>query len=267
VEKVFKWRRSEISYVEFGQGPQLMIAFHGYGQDAKVYCEFESALSEKYTVVAVDLPHQGKTVWNEKTELEASELAELIRDFLTHLGHSGNVSLMAYSLGGNYATGFFMNNPTKIDELWLIAADGLGPKKLFRLLTRTMLGRLFFRGFVHFPQPILFGLWLLKELKVYEKHVYQFFYNNISSKDRREELYKRWISASRLNVPRPKLISALNNSSVKLKMLFGIHDKVIPVAFAKYYFRKVSGSKLVLLEQGHQLIRQSNAEALKTLLD
>ena len=36
--------------LQFGKGPEPLLAFHGFGQHAEIYRVFEDVLSEKYTL-------------------------------------------------------------------------------------------------------------------------------------------------------------------------------------------------------------------------
>ena len=122
---VFQWKSSTLFYRTWGKGDKLMIAFHGYGLDGKTLYPITQEILEEYTVVAIDLPYQGRTRWRETSTLTGHELKTLIEQFLLHIQHKGKITLLAYSIGGNYALGLVHHCPEIVDKLVLIAADGL----------------------------------------------------------------------------------------------------------------------------------------------
>ena len=52
----FSWE-----YFKFGNGPEILFAFHGFDNDANDFRIFEKAFGERYTIVAVNLFFHGKS--------------------------------------------------------------------------------------------------------------------------------------------------------------------------------------------------------------
>lgn len=265
MEKVFEWRKSSISYVEFGTGSELLIAFHGFRQEAEIFLQFQEALREKYRVVAVDLPHQGETIWREERELSVDDLRNLISAFLKALGHEGKVSLMAYSLGGHYALGLTIVNPELVKRIYLIGADGVGSKRFMRFITHNILGNWLYRAFVHFPYPIFALLWIMRSTRLMKPHGARFFKSSISTIELRKGLFLIWESAARMNFNRREAADAIRTYKVELKMLYGRFDNVISHRDAKRFARMVPGSDLMVVDQGHDLIRSKNQRCIAKL--
>jgi len=114
MDKYFNYNSGRIHYKDQGEG-QVILLIHGYLETSVVLSNFAKKLSEKFRVIAVDLPGHGKSVNNEKVltmELMASILAKLIQDlsikkiFLT--GHSlgGYVTLAFADLYPNLLSGY-----------------------------------------------------------------------------------------------------------------------------------------------------------------
>ena len=49
-------RSSSIHGIRFGSGNQLLICFHGFGEDAEKFRALHSGLSDRYMLIAIDLP-------------------------------------------------------------------------------------------------------------------------------------------------------------------------------------------------------------------
>lgn len=267
VEKQFIWRTSSINYQEFGSGGNLLIAFHGYGQDSSVFRVFEESLGEKYRVVSVDLPYQGKTTWGENHELNQLDLLELVDDFLIHLGHRDRVSLLGYSIGGNYALGFTVARPELIDELWLIAADGLTPRIWFRFITKTKLGRFLFLRFILNPSRIIYTLNIAGKLGILARRTVAFYKSTIDTKIKRKELFLRWRSSARIAPDVSTSRSVLNRYRIKAHLIYGKRDSVISYQAAVKFSESVATSDLYLMDKGHRLLVPETNEIMKAILD
>jgi len=264
---VFQWKSSTLFYRTWGKGKKLMIAFHGYGLDGKTLYPITEAILDQYTVVAIDLPYQGRTRWRETSTLTGEALKTLIEEFINHINHQGKVTLLAYSIGGNYALGLVHHCPEIVDKLILIAADGLKFKLPFWLVTRTWIGKAVFNGFVLFPQPVFFIIKLGRKINLFPPRVLNFFYESIATKNKRAALRMRWISVSRIMPKLSKVIKTINQNKLSVILIFGRKDHVIPVENAVRFSKKINNCHLEILEQGHQLMHKGNAKVLKQLLE
>ncbi len=266
MDNVFNWRDSKINYITFGTGDETLICFHGYGQNCQIFSVLEPSLSQKYTVVSVDLPFQGKTVWGEKSKLSTELLCELIHQFLAHVNASSKISIMAYSIGGNYALGFASAFPEKINAIWLIAADGLKVKPMFNFVTKTALGRALFQSFVLYPSWVFYSLKWAKRLRIASSKVVKFYYSTMDSKLKRQALLDRWSSTARISVNPSKAIEAINAHGIKIRLIFGLRDSVIPVKNAERFAIKVNDVVLKKVDSGHQLLKPETNAIIEDML-
>jgi len=267
VEKEFRWRDSQIAYTEFGNGSNILIAFHGYGQRGNIFINFSSALSNTYRVISIDLPHQGGTIWRETEELGIEDLEDLIRSLMRFLDVKDKISLMAYSIGGNYALGLAATCPSIVKEIWLIGADGLESRKWLYWALRTSMGKWFFRRIINNPKRAFALLSAMRRWNILDEKVYKFYMSNFDTKSKRAQLFKRWTSASRMNYRSSSINDLVNQYGIKVKMIYGRFDKVIPLKRAIRFHRKVSTSQLLVLDQGHDLVKEQNAVSIKKLID
>lgn len=264
---VFQWKSSTLFYRTWGKGKKVMIAFHGYGLDGQTMYPITESILDQYTIIAIDLPYQGRSRWRETSTLTGTELKLLIQQFLLHIHHQGKVSLLAYSIGGNYALGLVHHCPEIVDKLVLIAADGLKFKLPFWIITRTWIGKALFNGFVLFPQPVFFTIKLGRKINLFPPRVLNFFYESIATKNKRAALRMRWISVSRIMPWQANVIATLNQNKIKVLLIFGRKDHVIPVKNAVRFGKKIDNCHLEILEQGHQLLHKGNAKLLQRLLE
>ncbi len=82
-----------------GSGPALVL-LHGWGLNVRVWDGLTAALSNRFRIIAVDLPGHGRSPWlPERSSLE--EQAEQVRETLAAI--TDEYSLLGWSLGGQIA--------------------------------------------------------------------------------------------------------------------------------------------------------------------
>lgn len=266
MEKVFHWRNSIINYVEFGSGPETLICFHGYGQDCTVFNVLEPSLGKKYRLVSVDLPFQGKTIWREEEKLNNELLADLMERFLHHVKASDHISLLGYSIGGNYALGFAVAFKNKINDLWLIAADGLKRKPAFNFITKTKIGQWVFKQFILSPGLFFSTARFIKRLGFVNKKTLKFYKSTVDTKSKRQELFDRWSSTARISPGVKKSIEEISDSQIKSYLIYGKNDSVISYRSALRFQSKVQNCKVVLVDKGHRLLVSETNKVVSKLL-
>lgn len=254
-----------MAYRKIGNGEHTLIAFHGYDQEGSVFEVFRPSLGTFYTIISIDLPHQGQTEWREDT-LSKDMLRQLVADFLIHINHTGKVSILGYSLGGNYALGFYVAAPEIVEGIWLMAADGIKYKPAFAFLTKTGIGRFFFLRFVHRADSILMVLRLAHKVRILPERVATFYQNSIDSREKRTALYDRWMSASRIAPAISQVVKAIGRYQPYVFLVFGKNDPVIPVSNALNFKRKIPTAHLEVLDQGHNILKAKNNEVISKLL-
>jgi pimeloyl-ACP methyl ester carboxylesterase len=266
VEKQFHWRNSTINYVEFGSGQETLICFHGYGQDCTVFNVLEPSLGLRYHLVSVDLPFQGKTVWGESEKLSPILLGDLMTRFLNHVNASKKISLLGYSIGGNYALGFSMAFKARINDLWLIAADGLKRKPAFNFITKTSLGRWLFRLFVLYPGWFFSTIKVVKKLGLVDPKPLKFYKSTIDTVIKRQELFNRWASTARISPGVKKTTRELQQSDIKVYLIYGKRDTVISYKSAERFEKQIPNAQLFLIDKGHRLLVHETNDVIQTAL-
>jgi pimeloyl-ACP methyl ester carboxylesterase len=103
MNKFFENNSGRIHYTDIGEG-QVVVLIHGYLETSEVLSSFTNKLSEKFRVIAVDLPGHGKSENTEKVltmELMASVIAKLVQNL-----NIKKIFLTGHSLGGYVTLAF-----------------------------------------------------------------------------------------------------------------------------------------------------------------
>src|SRR5205809_920321 len=68
----------KLHYLQSGIGKRVLLAFHGYSNNASIFHPFEPHLARQYTILSFDLPHHGNSKWAENVPLTKNDLVTLM---------------------------------------------------------------------------------------------------------------------------------------------------------------------------------------------
>jgi pimeloyl-ACP methyl ester carboxylesterase len=113
-----------IVYRTAGDGPVLLL-IHGLLDSSRTWRKLAPVLALGHTVVAPDMLGHGESDGPESVDYSLGGHAGMLRDLLDELGHE-RVTVVGHSLGGGVAMAFAYHYPERVERLALIASGGLG---------------------------------------------------------------------------------------------------------------------------------------------
>jgi pimeloyl-ACP methyl ester carboxylesterase len=113
----------DVSYRMAGKGPTILL-IHGIAGSSTTWRSVMPALAKHYTVIAPDLLGHGHSA-KPRGDYSLGAYASGIRDLLAVLGKE-RVTLVGHSLGGGVAMQFAYQFPDWAQRLVLVASGGLG---------------------------------------------------------------------------------------------------------------------------------------------
>lgn len=241
-----------LHYLEGGKGHRLLIAIHGYGNDASIFEPFVKHLEEAYVMVFLDLPHHGNTHWKDQgrisKELLAAFIFALMRNYQVE-----QISLLGYSIGGRLCLCLTEEMSSLITECVLVAPDGLRFNPFYYFVTKNGCGKWIFRKFLS-QQKHLKWIDRAHNLNWIDLKKYKFSMRYLASQEERDLLYKRWNDLALL-VPDHKLLRRrILQHTVPLTIFMGKNDSIIPPSKAKVFMKGLSCVQLHLLDKGHRML-------------
>lgn len=240
----------ELHYLKIGLGSKLVLAFHGYGNDAGM---FQFLHHPDYTVLSFDLPFQGKSPGFEGAILQKQDLQELISLFMEEYGVS-KIGLVGFSLGARACLCITEQMPQQVRNLVLIAPDGIRHNYFYQFLTGTIIGKFLFKSFVRFGAAFLSFFSALKSLRLLSPFKYKFMMFYIRTAEARQRLLDIWISTSKLIPSLQKIKMSINKKQIPVHILMGQHDQVIPLRNAKHFKGHSTNIHIHVFERGHNLM-------------
>jgi pimeloyl-ACP methyl ester carboxylesterase len=249
---------NRLHYAKTGDGEKHMLIFHGFGQDISVFEYFTNSLARHYTFYVFDLYFHGQSTWahGEKT-LTKKEWAETLSTFLRE-NMIDRFSVGGFSLGGKFVLATLESFSEKINNVFLIAPDGIKTSFWYSLATYPLFLRKFFKSMIFHPQRFLTIARFLQRNGLVDKGLIRFAEYQMNSEEKRHRVYYSWVVFRHLHFNLTQIASLLNKNEIQLTVIVGQFDKVIEPKNMNVFLSKVEKKRFKILESGHTgLINQS----------
>lgn len=255
----------QLHYLQMGNGKQVLLAIHGYNNNAGLFLPFEKTIGGKYTIISIDMPHHGKSEWD-KEELSVGMMQELLSHLKNTYGVK-KVSLLGYSMGGRLCLKLIERCCNDIDKVVLMASDGLRFNFFYYFLTRTGLGKALFKSFVEKPAKYFPLIERLKKWKWIDESRYKFAMQYVQTKEKRQFLYNVWPAMSALIPLTSKVKVNIRKEKIPVHIFMGAYDRIIPAKLAQDFCKDLPEAQVHILQKGHRLMdEECVAEISNSLL-
>jgi pimeloyl-ACP methyl ester carboxylesterase len=235
-----------------------LLCFHGYGEDAYSFSFLEKHLGETYTLIAIDFPFHGKTVWKDGLLFTADDLLNIIQ--LIHPSPQQKINILAYSMGGRVALHLLQIDPAKFDKIILVAPDGLHHNIWHWLSTQTLIGNKLFAFTMQRPTWLFALMKLFFKLGLFNKSIFNFVHYYLDHKHSRLLLYERWTTMRKFNPRLTFLKKVIQKNEADLNLLFGKYDRIILAKNGLAFQKNIEAFVTVKeIEVGHQLLKEKYA--------
>jgi pimeloyl-ACP methyl ester carboxylesterase len=260
-----------LHYYKFGDGPKAMLCFHGYGMHGKQFKLLEGPLGSKYTFYGFDLFFHKETKLKDQSlatiqrGFPKKELATLIEEFCNYEG-IGRFSVIGYSMGSHYATVVTEQMAERIDEYIIAAPSSLNPGRLIAFFSKNKTGNKILQKFSLHGKALVGMLKLFRRLRIINDQDYKILYSEIGTAELRFNFYACFVYLRFFETDEQKLLNALNEQNIKSIFIFGKRDKSFPPRIGDKFIPKVKNADIVLLDEGHEMIKKDFVAALTQLL-
>lgn len=257
-----------LPYLTFGNGDELLFAFHGFGRSAVDFQIFELTLGKKYTIVAFDLFYHGEHAIDLEMELPAFEPSAMARIIERYLWEHKrvNFSLIGYSFGGKIALGIVQKMSHRVNEIFLLAPDGLVKKPLQFFVSNTMFGNWILSGVVRNPKWLFAVNNFMLRWKLIHPKVDEFIHSKLATIEYRRLVYRIWLTFRFYHPQLNTIAKQINRRKIRTILFFGNKDFIIPLHAGVSFQKKLRNIEaLVVLDCGHRLLHKSD-EIAKIIL-
>jgi pimeloyl-ACP methyl ester carboxylesterase len=244
-----------------GEGKELLICLHGFGEQAAGFSRLSRVLGKVYTLIAIDLPLHGQTSWKEERPFTTDDMLAVIRLVLARQQQE-SFSLLGYSMGGRVSLCILEYMAPQIRRLYLLAPDGLKNNPWHMFVTQTGIGNRLFKHVTYHPQLLFNLMRFLRRLKLLNESIYKFAYNSMNKLEKREQVYKVWTCMRKMMPDKKRCKQLLAQYNIQTLLIFGKYDRVIPPVLGIRFMDNTFKCKMLVLDKGHQLLSEELGESI-----
>jgi pimeloyl-ACP methyl ester carboxylesterase len=264
------YKASSINYLQFGSGPNTVVCFHGYGEEAASFSFLETYGGDEFTFYAIDLPFHGKTVWKDGADFSSDDLQFIVEEIVTGSKvHDAKQSfqLMGYSLGGRVCLSLYEKIPAQVQRIVLLAPDGLKMNFWYWLATQNVVGNRLFAFTMKHPKWFFIFLKGFYKLKLANASIFKFVNYYIANPEVRRLLYERWTGLRKLRPHLQKIKTIVRKYKTPIRLVYGKHDRIIlPVRGEKFIKGIEDNCRLTVISSGHQVLHEKHAKEILAAL-
>lgn len=268
-EHFIAFRSSLFHYFSWGEGEQILFAFHGYGESAASFAFLADALGRDFTIIALDMPFHGKTEWREKELfLDPRDLQSLMMEITLGLPERElGWWLLGYSMGGRVALQLLELEYARVERLVLLAPDGLIVNPWYWLATRTAAGNRFFRWTMKQPGWLFLLMRAGNWLGLVNPSLFKFARHYIDDEKERQALYTRWTVLRGFRPSLWTVSSWIREMETPVVLLYGEYDRIILSRRGERFQRRIRpNGQLILLPAGHAILQSKFLEVIVNAL-
>ncbi|MDO5036684.1 MAG: alpha/beta hydrolase [Tissierellia bacterium] len=234
-KKIIDIQGHRIATLEVGQGDKVAFVLHGWGTNIESVMGIVNALKDRYRVIAYEAYGHGESD-DPKELIGTQDYADLVGKVMDYFGVE-RASFLGHSFGGKTLTIFAAQHPHRVDQLVLIDASGVHPK----------------RGLDYYGRVYTFKAlrWIYQRLFFWKEESERLrgFYSKFGSED---------YQASQ-GIMRQVFVKVVNEDTftyfpkiqAETLLIWGRDDEATPLYMAREFEDKIPNAGLVLLEGGH----------------
>jgi len=246
-----------LPYKSYGNGDELLLCFHGFGRSADDFQRFEAGLGHKYTLIAFDFFYHGPHAVSVRKRLPPFTphlLSDMVEKLLWEK-KKVRCSLMGYSQGGKTVMGLIYKIPHRVNELFVLAPDGMKNNRVRNFIGSTRLGRLLGLRLVKSPNSLHKIIGWMHSFKLISEKVKTFFINNTDHIDKRYKVYHSWIALRKYELHLHTMNHYFHAKKIRVEFFIGKYDAIITPHSAHLFLKKFNYHiPLHELECGHDLL-------------
>lgn len=248
-----------IHYLEGGTGDNIIL-IHGFGADKDNWTRFSRYLTDKYHVVALDLPGFGESSRIPEESYSVEAQVKRVHQFAEKLGMK-KYHIVGNSMGGYIAGVYGAEYPSEVLSIGLFAPAGITPPVENELVKELKKGK----------NPLLVSteeeydhlLYLCFEKQPYIPGSVKSYLAGIAIKYRNfnEKIFKEFTTGFILE-------KRMKDISAKTLVLWGDKDKILDVSGADVVAKGIKNSKKIIMKDcGHTPMIERPEETAGYYLD
>ena len=246
----------QLHYQKIGNGQKILLSFHGMGQDFSCFQNFAQTFENQYTTYLFDLPYHGKSEGINGSNYIENEVVtkEIWKKYLVGFLQENqiqNFSIIAFSMGGRFALAIVETFAESVEELILLAPDGITEDHKYVFATQYEFSRKIFKSIIQNNKRFHTFANALACTGIVHKKVVKFAKMMVDTPQKQVQLYRAWIGFHKLSFNIQKLSELINNQGIRVKIFMGKYDRLLPFYRILPLTKKLKKVEIIELESTH----------------
>jgi len=169
-------------------------------------------------------------------------------------------------MGTHYATTVVEELGTLVDEYIIAAPSSLNPGSLIRFFSKNKTGNRILEKITLNEKALVGMLKLFRRLRFINAQDYDILYKEIGTPELRFNFYACFTYLRFLETDEERLLKILKEQNIKSIFIFGKRDKSFPPKIGDKFIARLPNAEVVLLNEGHEMIKKDFVTSLTGLL-
>ena len=239
-------KQSRLHYFKYGTGKEVLLLFHGFGQDHSIFNRSIAHIIEDFSIYSFDLFYHGKSD-RPNALMNPTEWIDCIRLFLEK-EQIDHFRIGAYSLGGRFALQVIKHFPDRIHDVLLMAPDGFYHSPFYKAAVRL---RPIFRFLMYHPTAFDSFLSFASQRNLVNKSLVKFSKRELKDPDNRIRVYRSWTYFQKLYLSRKELRATLTDKHFTISFYLGSQDYIIPPGEVMKTIGSIKNLHIDIMEKRH----------------
>lgn len=255
-----EFERGNLFYHKTGcadEKKKVIILFHGVGQDHTIFNPLLHDLKDQYICYTFDLFFHGRSKYSDPdTPVSKAEWKRALARFVA-IENIDRFDVLGYSLGGRAALATTEAFPDKVDNLYMVAGEGLRKNFWYSWATHPFFGKPIFKSVTRNPSSLFTLIKIGEQFKLISAAARVIALSQMKSAEKRKQVYGSWIVFSKLNVAASELKVIADKNKINLFFLFGSIDQIMTPREAETIRKQIPEATVEILNTSHAgLIRK-----------
>ncbi len=251
-----------LPYRVYGSGPELLIAFHGFGRSGQDFESLSKVVDARYTCIAFDFFYHGPSAMSVEEELppfSSAHLASMVEKLLWE-HKKVKVTLVGCSLGGKLVLGLMQRIPHRIEAAYLLAPDGFTRDRVRHFATNSPIGRFLAQAAVKDPGYVLKLISFSRTVGIIDLKLHDFLCKQLENKENRQRIWRIWNLLPGYSLNLGLIAHYVRSKGFPVVIVNGSQDTITPVnsQLKKFVSKLGKQGKLVLVDGGHSILSHSD---------
>ncbi|WP_373495262.1 alpha/beta fold hydrolase [Aquiflexum sp.] len=249
-----------LAYRKFGNGRNIHLLFHGFGQNIKAFDSFLVLRKEEDTYLVFDIFFHGQSTWKSNSEKLTKEIWE---EFIALLMRKENIEtfhLIGYSMGGKFCLVTYELFPTLVNSLTLMAPDGIKTGFWYNMATFPGILNRSFRHVIFHPNRFFKTVDILHRLGLLQASLVKFVKSQMQTRTKRAQIYFTWNIFKPMQPDLKQIIYLLNELKTPITLFTGEFDQMVTSENLEEFTSQIPHIEKIELSCGHNTLISDTAD-------